>query len=138
MTLMLSENNNVPQFAPDFIRPNGLSGGPASWGDPATAAYEKQSCFLWWPDKTPDQAMKINGNSSTSSAEMYFYYYLHPASSHPAGANVSFCDGHVRFMSESIDYFVFCQLMTPLGRQCNTPGTVGGLDGEGRASAHCG
>jgi prepilin-type processing-associated H-X9-DG protein len=130
-TLMLSENNNVPVFAADFVRPNALSGGPASWGDPGTAAYEKQGSFVWWPDANPDPAKKINGASKPKAVDDYYYFYLHPASNHPSGVNVSFCDGHVRFVSQEIDYYIFCLLMTPKGSQCNTPGTVGGLDGQG-------
>ena len=131
MTLLLSENNDVPVFAADFVRPNALSSGPASWGDPGTAAYEKQGSFVWWPEAQPDPAMKINGSSKPSTVDDYYYFYLHPASNHPRGVNASFCDGHQRFISEDINYSVFCLLMTPRGSECNTPGTVGGLDGEG-------
>lgn len=35
---------------------------------------------------------------------------------------VLFCDGHTRFLSEEIDYGVYCLLMTPDGRECNSPG----------------
>ena len=38
-----------------------------------------------------------------------------PASNHPGGVVVSFCDGHVRFISQDIDYDVYKQLMTPGG-----------------------
>jgi prepilin-type processing-associated H-X9-DG protein len=131
LTLMLSENNNVPMFAPALVAPSGLSGGPASWGNPTSAAYEKQCNFVWWPDKSPDPAVRINAPDAHSSAQVYYYYFLHPASMHPGGVNASFCDGHVRFLSQDIEYFVFCLLMSPEGKQCNTAGTTGGLDGQG-------
>jgi prepilin-type N-terminal cleavage/methylation domain-containing protein/prepilin-type processing-associated H-X9-DG protein len=130
MTLMMSENNNVPTFAVAGSPPQGLSGGPSSWGDPTISAYEKQNCFIWWPDRSPDPAARINARDAGSTSSHYYYYFLHPASAHPGGVNVSFCDGHVRFLSEDIDYFVFCLLMTPNGAKCNTPGTFGGLDGS--------
>ena len=48
---------------------------------------------------------------------------------HPGGTNMAFCDGHTRFISQDIDYITYCLLMTPNGKQCNTPGyTAGGLD----------
>ena len=134
LTLMMSENNNVPTFAPAGVPPTGLSGGPSSYGDPATAAYEKQNGFLWWPDANPDPAARINAPDAHSTASHYYYYFLRPTSAHPSGVNVAFCDGHVRFLSQDVDYFLFCLLMTPNGSQCNTPGTVGGLDGTAGAT----
>ena len=130
-TFLATENNNVPTFAPPGTPPSGLSGGPCSWGDPATAAYEKQSCFIFRPEKNPDPALRINGPEATPTSSLYYYYFLHPASAHPGGVNVSFCDGHVRYLTDSIDYDVYCLLMTPNGAQCNTPSTIGGLDGAG-------
>ncbi|HUY87569.1 MAG TPA: DUF1559 domain-containing protein [Pirellulales bacterium] len=130
LTLMMSENNNVPTFAPAGVPPAGLSGGPSSWGNPATAAYEKQNCFLWWPDTNPDPAARINAPDTCSTSTQHYYYFFRPTSAHPGGVNVAFCDGHVRFLSQDVDYFLFCLLMTPNGSQCNTPGAVGGLDGD--------
>lgn len=130
-TLMLSENNNAPIYAPSGTPPPGLTGAPGQWGDPATSGSERSTCFLWWPDKQPSPAMNINAPVSTPNAANYYFYFVHPASSHPGGVHASFCDGHVRFLNQDIDYVVYCLLMTPYGAQCNTPGTVGGLDGAG-------
>jgi prepilin-type processing-associated H-X9-DG protein len=130
-TLMLSENNNVPVYAPSGVPPPGLTDGPGPWGDPATSGSERDTCFIWWPDKSPSEAMRINAVASTPNATNYYFYFVHPASNHPGGVNVSFCDGHVRFLSQDIDYFVYCLLMTPYGAMCNTPGTINGLDGAG-------
>jgi prepilin-type processing-associated H-X9-DG protein len=131
LTLMLSENDNVPIFAPSGVPPPGLTGGPGPWGDPATAGSERDTCFIWWPDRSPSEAMKINAVPSTPNAANYYFYFVHPASNHPGGVNVSFCDGQVRFLSQDVDYSVYCLLMTPYGAQCNTPGTINGLDGAG-------
>ncbi|HVX11143.1 MAG TPA: DUF1559 domain-containing protein [Pirellulales bacterium] len=130
-TLMLSENNNVPVYAVSGTPPPGLTGGPGSWGNPATSGSERNTCFIWWPDKNPSNAMKINASPATPDATNYYFYFVHPAANHPGGVNVSFCDGHARFLSQEIDYFVYCLLMTPYGAQCNTPGTLNGLDGAG-------
>ncbi len=130
-TLMLSENNNVPIYAVSGTPPPGLTGGPGSWGNPATSGSERNTCFIWWPDKTPSNAMKINAPPAAPDATNYYFYFVRPAANHPGGVNVSFCDGHARFLSQEIDYFVYCLLMTPYGAQCNTPGTLNGLDGAG-------
>lgn len=58
----------------------------------------------------PDDTMPINN--------------ARPTSKHPTGVNVAFCDGHTRFVSEDIDYGVWCLLMTPHGAGANTPGEV--------------
>lgn len=130
-TLMVSENNDVPAFAPVGVAPSGLNGGPSSWGDPGTAAYEKQNCFVFWPEKHPDPAMKVNSRPLAPSSSIYYNFFLRPASSHPGGVNASFCDGHVRYLSDTIDYGAYSLVMTPHGALCNTPSTVGGLDGAG-------
>lgn len=130
-TLMLSENNNVPVYAVSGVPPPGLTGAPGNWGDPPTSGSERDTCFIWWPDIQPNAAMRINAPVSTPNAQNYYFFFVHPTSNHPGGVNASFCDGHVRFISQEIDYFVYCLLMTPFGAQCNTPGTVNGLDGAG-------
>jgi prepilin-type processing-associated H-X9-DG protein len=38
-----------------------------------------------------------------------------PSSGHPGGVNAMFCDAHLRFISEDIDYRVYTHLMTPNG-----------------------
>ncbi|MGE0609607.1 MAG: DUF1559 domain-containing protein, partial [Pirellulales bacterium] len=42
--------------------------------------------------------------------------FARPSALHPNIVNVSFCDGHVRTISQDIDYLVYCLLMTPRGR----------------------
>ncbi len=153
LTLMLSENNNIPMVsvAGGTATVNGLSALngaplPGSWGSPAgdgnqgAAGVEAQSCFVWWPDAQPNPASKINapvnaamgaggGGGGGGTGSTPYWYYVHPASSHPTGVNAAFCDGHTRFLSQDLDYNVFCLLMTPWGKFSNTPGTQGGLDG---------
>lgn len=47
--------------------------------------------------------------------------YGRPSSHHTSGVMVVFCDGHTRFISDSLDWMVYCQLLTP-----NTTGATGG------------
>jgi len=45
------------------------------------------------------------------------FAYARPLSGHPTGFMVTFCDGRVKFVSESIDYRVYCRLMTSEGKK---------------------
>lgn len=49
--------------------------------------------------------------------------YARPSSVHRGGFTAFFCDGHYRFISDSIDYRVYCHLMTPRGNESRNPGT---------------
>jgi prepilin-type N-terminal cleavage/methylation domain-containing protein/prepilin-type processing-associated H-X9-DG protein len=148
LTLMMSENNNVPSVAyggAGTLNWGGasLSGGSGSWGNLAAgpsalpyAGLEPTNCFVWWPDMSPNAQMKINAQVTTggSSATLYPQYFMHPSSNHPTAVNVAFCDGHARNIGQDVDYTVFCLLMTPFGQQCNTPGSVG-LDPPGTGTS---
>lgn len=140
LTLMLSENNNAPlaslaSGAVTATAPQspgsgfwGPGGGAPMAGSFYGAGTEPQNCFVWWPDQSPQAAMKINApvaiTSTGTVTETNPAYYMHPASNHPTGAMVAFCDAHTRFISQDIDYSVFCLLMTPYGQYCNTPAYV--------------
>jgi len=45
--------------------------------------------------------------------------YARPSSRHPGGALMTFCDRHTQFVSQTIDYGVYRQIMTPSGRLYN-------------------
>jgi prepilin-type N-terminal cleavage/methylation domain-containing protein len=47
--------------------------------------------------------------------------FARPASSHPTGINVGFCDTHTRFVRDDIDYAVYQQLLSTNGRKCVDP-----------------
>ncbi len=77
--------------------------------------------FVWHNSVTNSDlpVRKINGAGQvdvdtiksafwTSSGERYGY----PASSHPGGVNMSFCDTHIIFLREDIDSRVYAQSMT--------------------------
>ena len=48
--------------------------------------------------------------------------YARPASYHPGGFMVAFCDGRVKFVSETIAYEVYMHLMTSNGRKYQPAG----------------
>ncbi len=50
--------------------------------------------------------------------------FARPSSFHPGGVNATFCEGHVQFLADTIEYLVYCQLMTPRGRAAATAPTT--------------
>ncbi len=82
--------------------------------------------FVWWPSASaqppfapPRPSQRINGPNDVMPINN-----ARPTSNHPTGVNAAFCDGHTRFISQDIDYGVWCLLMTPHGTEANTPGEV--------------
>jgi prepilin-type N-terminal cleavage/methylation domain-containing protein/prepilin-type processing-associated H-X9-DG protein len=65
---------------------------------------------------TKGQRQFQSGSSSTSP-----YGYARPSSYHPNGMNVVFCDARTIFMGDQIEYYVFCLLMTPDGKNAMNP-----------------
>jgi prepilin-type N-terminal cleavage/methylation domain-containing protein/prepilin-type processing-associated H-X9-DG protein len=145
LTFMLSENNYAPwaqQTSGTVTAIQSPYNGASYWGTgisisaPYAAGTEPQNCFVWWPDAQPNTLMKINSpqTARASATGVNIYYTMAPSSNHPTGTNVAFCDGHTRFISQDIDYTVFCLLMTPWGQMCNTPGTASGALDPGTTS----
>lgn len=97
-TVMLSENVNVA--------------GNHRWHNTALAdasqAPEAYVGFTWGSSSTEGQ-YKINYSITTDLPR--------PSSYHHGGVVMSFCDGHQQFVSDSIGYQVYQQLMTPNGRR---------------------
>ncbi len=44
-----------------------------------------------------------------------------PSSMHPGGVNILFCDGHVEFQADDVDYLVYQHLMTPDSKKAGLP-----------------
>jgi len=63
-------------------------------------------------------------------------YYARPASRHPGGFVVAFCDGRTLFVGENVDYSVYARLMTSRGRDFIVPGleTKGNFQSDPRWS----
>jgi len=47
--------------------------------------------------------------------------FARPASNHGPGVNVAFCDAHIEFLRDDIDYVVYQQLLTANGKKCVDP-----------------
>lgn len=49
--------------------------------------------------------------------------FARPSSYHRGGVNAVFCDGRTSFLSENMDYVLFCRLMTPAGDKVRQAGS---------------
>ena len=141
MTLGFITNNdgasNTAMFSEQLLNrgrgtPGDLSGGNF-WAEPSFArnsGTEMANGFVFWPTQRAPYLMRVNsavGPGTTSNATEQDYL-IRPASNHTGGVNVAMCDGSGRFVSQSMEYQVWCLLMTPDGKHCNTPGFTQGFD----------
>jgi prepilin-type processing-associated H-X9-DG protein len=122
LTILLTENNHKEYDDPSL---------PFSW----LAGTEQQLGVVWVipasgaeapvPGENLDQQEAINGVTDTVPMPAGFNpirpRFARPASSHGDGAVVAFCDGHVGFLRETIDYTVYQRLLTSNGRKCVDP-----------------
>jgi len=126
-TLMLSENIHKDE--------SGISGVNSSWlrtsalyNSPAQA--EQVFGMVWVFDSANPFAPSLSGAQATFNREFepppvtyasQLAQYARPASAHPGTFNVVFVDGSTQIISESIEYRVYQQLMTPKGAKCVWP-----------------
>jgi prepilin-type processing-associated H-X9-DG protein len=82
--------------------------------------------------KPPDDNMRINvgaglselsGKPGLPQRSPDDTTFARPSSWHPRGCNMAFCDGRVRFVSDMMDYYVYCLLMSTNGAAVRLPGT---------------
>lgn len=135
-TMMLSENVHAVSWAYDD---QGF--GPASAGEPDTASgciddvgglSDRQYYFGFFWRNTYDSDGNSNLRTRTLSGQSVTIdrinalknepqpevmtdltnEYGYPSSLHPGGVNVTFCDGRVIFLTDSIENDVYIQLMT--------------------------
>jgi len=106
-TIMFSENTL------GIVTSNSNGWAPAS-GSPETAANAVQyTGFLWQPNATTaaNANQQINGDKADASPSGALTDYARPASNHPGGVNVACCDGHIHFLRQDCQYFVYEALM---------------------------
>jgi len=119
-TILLIENSDLEEW-----------NDPASeihvgviWDDNLTdgSAYSGTQILNKYPagvnNTKPDTLLALY-----SQGQSYAIPYARPLSNHPTGFMVAFCDGRVKFVSESINYFVYCRLMTSEGKKYLPAGT---------------
>ena len=69
-------------------------------------------CVFWHSADNP--VWRINGDVTFRALDIN---HARPSSYHPGGVVAAMCDGHTRFINQSIDYTALKQLMTSFGDQ---------------------
>jgi len=120
-TLLYSENCQAQNW-------NGTIGNGTDLPAASDADAQKYCCFVFnETDTTGTGTRRINRgkNDTVTTAAQMTLEYARPSSQHTGGVNVVFCDGHGQFLTDSIDYTVYQQLMTSDSR--NAASGVAGL-----------
>ena len=78
--------------------------------------------MVWW--RTPGECAGINECRDTAGDRPQQIRYARPSSFHEGGVNAAFCDGHMKFIDEGIDYTVYQLLMTPNSAAAGVEGTL--------------
>ncbi|HEY5316138.1 MAG TPA: DUF1559 domain-containing protein [Pirellulales bacterium] len=113
-TCLLSENVDAGQYIDDTEAAVGIV-----WNGSGTVDLGPNPPHL----NPPVHSMAINvriGESGGKPATAF----ARPSSFHNGGVNMAFCDGKVRFVSDQMDYYVYCLLMSSNGAKVKMPGST--------------
>ncbi|MFN0019357.1 MAG: DUF1559 domain-containing protein [Pirellulaceae bacterium] len=113
-TIMYCENHNLTTWRRDISTV------------PATERHEFYFGVIWL-DPTVASFTNfpgINRQLNTTTPYPLDAYHARPGSFHPNGFNVAMADGSVKFISDTVQYAVFCRLMSSNGRRTEDPDSV--------------
>lgn len=103
---------------------------PQTW---AFAGAQEDSEMLWWsdcvgcPGGTGADFVGLNQPARLNGTQPPRPRFARPASFHPGGFNVTFCDGTTKFLSEALDYRIYAVLMSSNGALARDPNTAGSV-----------
>jgi prepilin-type processing-associated H-X9-DG protein/prepilin-type N-terminal cleavage/methylation domain-containing protein len=101
-----------------------LMSNSTGWLQTTSANTLQYGGFCWQSTNTANVAQQVNGDKAdvsppTSGAQLTDY--ARPSSNHPGGVNVTFCDGHVAFLRQDVQYFVYQTLMVTNAAKADFP-----------------
>ena len=94
------------------------------WLQKTSAGALQFTGFCWQAVNTPNAAQQINGDKANPKPPLpktALTDYARPASNHPGGVNVVFCDGHVQFLRDDVKYSVYQLLMATDPKKADFP-----------------
>jgi prepilin-type processing-associated H-X9-DG protein len=87
------------------------------------AETEAHNGVVWLNQYDPNFTTNFPGlNNDAGQNAVPDIYHARPSSRHPGGFQITMADGSVKFIAESIDYSVYCRLMTSEGKKYQEPG----------------
>lgn len=101
-----------------------VTGDSSGWIQATSADALQYTGFCWQAVLAPNAAQRINGDKSNRHppiSDAVLPDYARPASYHPGGVNVVFCDGHVQFLSEDVAYDIYQALMVTNPKSADFP-----------------
>ena len=125
-TLMLTENVQADCWILRDTAGTPIAGSPPGNDERESALFNH--VFLWNAPPTGPSYANMGINEGIDTAETGTDLSTsRPSSRHPGGVNALFCDGHHRFITESIkNYDVYRQLMTPKGKSASETDVTAG------------
>ncbi|MBN1909219.1 MAG: DUF1559 domain-containing protein [Pirellulales bacterium] len=124
--LMVSENTRSVRGSDNrigwVVQSTGLTTGTSTTlpSYVATNDIERRLCFVVPQAPTSADISDMRYTTKTGSYDDYLNHNVDdpdrggsPASYHPGGVVVSFCDGHQSFLSDAVDRIVYMHLITP-------------------------
>ena len=93
----------------------------ASFGETPPPRREgvPHNVFVWHDTTNPTATMLVDGNKKAFPPnDSPTLEAARPSSFHNGGVNVAFCDGHIAFIKNTINYDVYARLMSPDGKDC--------------------
>ncbi len=101
-----------------------VSANTDGWLQKTSAGALQFTGFCWQAVNTPNAAQQINvdkANPKPPLPKTALTDYARPASNHPGGVNVVFCDGHVQFLRDDVKYSVYQLLMATDPKKADFP-----------------
>jgi prepilin-type N-terminal cleavage/methylation domain-containing protein/prepilin-type processing-associated H-X9-DG protein len=122
-TILLSENHHKSYEPPAAGFPSRFS-----WA----CGTEQHLGIVWVVNDAPQPGDTYVDQEAINHADSSVYAkipafdpntqrFARPASNHGRGVNVAFCDAHIEFLREDIEYTVYQQLLTADGKKCVDP-----------------
>jgi prepilin-type N-terminal cleavage/methylation domain-containing protein len=123
MTILLSENCTRRDFdhngAPPYLGNTWSNTYIGSSGAPVVSAPQEHDSAIFWHGASEwlEVGTTLIGINQHKDNHPLDPQHARPASYHAGIVIATFCDGHTRKISETVDWLVYCRLMSPRGRQ---------------------